>query len=136
MKEIKSIKTEMNHLKKSIEFTENVLEEKVLKCQEKAEHLDERIREIYEWQLDPEYIHNKSVDLEDRSKHVLNLCHLFLFQLMKALLIMKTTLMLISTTMFLLLIHNILHLINFKETLSHSVILHLTTEYPKYKQNF
>ena len=119
MKEIKSIKTEMNHLKKSIEFTENVLEEKVLKCQEKAEHLDERIREIYEWQLDPEYIHNKSVDLEDRSKHVLNLCHLFLFQLMKALLIMKTTLMLISTTMFLLLIHNILHLINFKETLSH-----------------
>ena len=54
MKEIKSIKTEMNDLKKSIEFTENVLEEKVQKCQEKAEHLDERIREIYEWQLDPE----------------------------------------------------------------------------------
>ena len=68
MKEIKSIKTEMNHLKKSIEFTENVLEEKVLKCQEKAEHLDERIREIYEWQLDPEYIHNKFVDLEDCSR--------------------------------------------------------------------
>ena len=41
MKEIKSIKTEMNDLKESIEFTENVLEEKVLKYQEKAEHLDE-----------------------------------------------------------------------------------------------
>ena len=68
MKEIKSIKTEMNDLKKSIEFTENVLEEKVQKCQEKAEHLDERIREIYEWQLDPEYVHNKLVDLEDRSR--------------------------------------------------------------------
>ena len=66
MKEIKSIKTEMNDLKKSIEFTENVLEEKVQKCQEKAEHLDERIREINEWQLDPEYIHNKLVDLENR----------------------------------------------------------------------
>ena len=39
MKEIRSIKTEMNDLKKSIEFTENVLEEKVQKCQEKAEHL-------------------------------------------------------------------------------------------------
>ena len=51
MKEIKSIKTEMNDLKKSIEFTENVLEEKVQDCQEKAEHLNERIREIYEWQL-------------------------------------------------------------------------------------
>ena len=68
MKEIKSIKTEMNDLKKSIEFTENVLEEKVQKCQEKAEHLDERIREINEWQLDPEYIHNKLVDLEDRCR--------------------------------------------------------------------
>ena len=41
MKEIKSIKTEMNDLKESIEFTENVLEEKVQKYQEKAEHLDE-----------------------------------------------------------------------------------------------
>ena len=51
MKEIKSIKTAMNDLKKSIEFTENVLEEKVQNCQEKAEHLNERIREIYEWQL-------------------------------------------------------------------------------------
>ena len=49
----------MNHLKKSIEFTENLPEEKVQKCQEKAEHLDERIREIYEWQLDPEYVHTE-----------------------------------------------------------------------------
>ena len=29
MKEVKSIKTEMNDLKKSVEFTGNVLEEKV-----------------------------------------------------------------------------------------------------------
>ena len=36
MKEIKSIKTEMN-----IEFSQNVLKEKVQKCQEKAEHLNE-----------------------------------------------------------------------------------------------
>ena len=32
MKEIKSIKTEMNDLKESIEFTKNALEEKVQKC--------------------------------------------------------------------------------------------------------
>ena len=69
MKGIKSIKTEMDDLEKSIEFTiENVLEQKVQKCQEKAEHLDERIREFYEWQLDPEYVHNKLIDLEDRSR--------------------------------------------------------------------
>ena len=39
MKEIKSIKTDMNDFKKSIEFTENGLEEKVQKCQEKAEYM-------------------------------------------------------------------------------------------------
>ena len=67
MKEVKSIKTEMNDLKESIEFTGNALEEKVQKFQEKAEYLDEQIREIYEWQLDPEYVHNKLEDLEDSS---------------------------------------------------------------------
>ena len=45
-----------------------MLEEKVQKRQEKTEHLDERIREIYEWLLDPEYVHNKLVELEDRSR--------------------------------------------------------------------
>ena len=33
-----------------------------------AEHLDERIREIYKWQLDLEYVHNKLVDREDCSR--------------------------------------------------------------------
>ena len=68
MKGIKSIKTEMNDLKKSIELTEIMQKEKVQKCQEKAEHPDEQIREIYEWQLDPEYFHNKLLYLEDRSR--------------------------------------------------------------------
>ena len=58
----------MNHLKKSIEFTENVLEEKILKCKENTKHLNERIREIYEWQLDSEYVDNKLVDLKDRCR--------------------------------------------------------------------
>ena len=67
MKEVKSIKTEMNDLKKSVKFTGNVLEEKVQRFQDKAEYLDEQIREINEWQLHPEYVHNKLEDLEDRS---------------------------------------------------------------------
>ena len=33
-----------------------------------AEHLNERVREVYEWRLDPEYVHNNLVDLEDRSR--------------------------------------------------------------------
>ena len=51
----------MNDIKKSIEFTENVLEKR-------AEHIDEQIREIYDWQLNPQYVHNKLVDLEDCSR--------------------------------------------------------------------
>ena len=31
-------------------------------------HLDKRIQEIYEWQLDAVYVHNKLVDLEDCSR--------------------------------------------------------------------
>ena len=42
IKQIKSVKIEMNDLKKSIEFSKDVLEEKVQKCQEKAEHLEEQ----------------------------------------------------------------------------------------------
>ena len=68
MKGIKSIKTEMNDLKKSIELTEIVLKENVQKSQEKAEHLYERIRETYDWQIYPEYFHNKLLYLEDRSR--------------------------------------------------------------------
>ena len=30
--------------------------------------MDEQIGETYEWQLNPEYVHNKLVDLEDRSR--------------------------------------------------------------------
>ena len=62
IKKIKSIKTQMDDLMKSIiEFTENVLEEKV-------QNLAEQIREKCEWQLNPEHVHIKLEDLEDRSR--------------------------------------------------------------------
>ena len=37
------------------------------KCHDKAEYLDKKIREIYEWQLDPEYVHNKLLNLQGSS---------------------------------------------------------------------
>ena len=43
IEKIKSIKTETNDLMKSKEFTENVVEVKVQKYQEKAEHFDGQI---------------------------------------------------------------------------------------------
>ena len=57
----------MNDLK-IIEFTENVLEEKIQKSQEKTERHDKRIRELYKWQPDRQYVHNQLVDLEDHSR--------------------------------------------------------------------
>ena len=46
MKEIKNIKCEMNELKKSVEFTEEVLEEKVQQMQRKVSSLEEKANEI------------------------------------------------------------------------------------------
>ena len=53
MKEIKNIKSEMNELKKSIKFTEEVLEEKVQNMHRKVSSLEENVEEIYDYQIDP-----------------------------------------------------------------------------------
>ena len=68
MKEIKNIKSEMNELKKSIEFTEEVLEEKVQNMHRKVSSLDEKVEEIYDYQIDPDEVEKKLTDLEDRSR--------------------------------------------------------------------
>ena len=65
MKEIKNIKSEVNELKKSIEFTEEVLEEKVQNMQRKVSSLEEKVEQIYNYQIDLE---KKLTDLEDRSR--------------------------------------------------------------------
>ena len=54
MKEIKNIKSEMNELKKSIKFTEEVLEEKVQNMHRKVSSLEENVEEIYDYQIDPD----------------------------------------------------------------------------------
>ena len=68
MKEIKNIKIEMNELKKSIEFTEEVLEEKVQIMHRKVSSLEEKVEEIYDYQIDPDEVQKKLTDLEDRSR--------------------------------------------------------------------
>ena len=68
MKEIKNIKSEMNELKKSIEFTEEVLEEKVQTMHRKVSSLEEKVEEIYDYQIDPDEAQKKLTDLEDRSR--------------------------------------------------------------------
>ena len=73
--EIGKLREEINDLKKSIEFTENVLEEKVAKVelnvcelQEKFKKVEENLAYMKDYIEDAENIRNKLVELEDHSR--------------------------------------------------------------------
>ena len=75
MQGIKSLKNEVNELKKSMKFTENDLEEKVNNVEENMCKVKEDLKDIYEYQIDLYYmndslknIRNKLTELEDRSR--------------------------------------------------------------------
>ena len=73
--EIGKLREEINDLKKSTEFTENVVEEKVAKVEQNVCQLQEKFKKVEEdvtymndYIEDAENIHNKLVELEDRSR--------------------------------------------------------------------
>ena len=73
MREIKSLKNEVNDFKKSMEFTQNNLEERVKDVEENMCKVKKDLKEIYEYQIDPDYVNdsltdirNKLTELEDR----------------------------------------------------------------------
>ena len=73
--EIRKLREEINNLKKSTEFTENVLEEKVAKVEQnvceqegKFKKVEEDVTYMHDYIDDAENIHNKLVELEDRSR--------------------------------------------------------------------
>ena len=68
MNEIKNLKQEISELKSSLDFTEDVLEKKVEKLEENMKDVDMRIQDIYEYQVDPNYVLDKLAELEDRSR--------------------------------------------------------------------
>ena len=59
MQEIHGMINEINDLRKSLEFTQNSLEEKVGNVAERMEKLDSDIQELYEYQIDPKYVQDK-----------------------------------------------------------------------------
>ena len=63
--DIKEIKTEINDFKASLQFTENKEFRK-----KKVKVFSERVKvyKVYDIQIDPELVHNKLVDIEDRSR--------------------------------------------------------------------
>ena len=62
MNEIKTLKREISELKSSLDFTEDVLKKKVEKLEENMKDVDARIRDIYEYQVDPNYVLDKLAD--------------------------------------------------------------------------
>ena len=68
MKEIKDLKAEVSDLKDSLEFTENVIEKKVEKLETELDDLEGKIQEIWDYQINLDYIQHKLVELEDRSR--------------------------------------------------------------------
>ena len=65
----------MSELKKSMEFTQNDLEERVNNVEENMCKVKENLQEIYEYQIDPDYVNdsladirNKLTELEDWSR--------------------------------------------------------------------
>ena len=55
--QIKELKKEVTDLKSSVEHTDADLND-----------LSDLVDEIYDYQVDPEYVANKLIDLEDRSR--------------------------------------------------------------------
>ena len=68
LKEIENIKSEVNELKKSIKFTEEVLKEKVQNMRRDVRSLEQNVEEIYDYEIDPGEVEEKLTDLEDRSR--------------------------------------------------------------------
>ena len=58
--QIEEVKKEVLDLRKSIEFTENQLEEKVKIAESKLADIEHRIKELYDYQIDPEYVEDRS----------------------------------------------------------------------------
>ena len=72
MQEIKYLKNEVNELKKSMEFTQNDLEERVNNVEKNMCKVKEDLKEIYEHHIDPDHVNdslrdvrNKLTELED-----------------------------------------------------------------------
>ena len=72
MQEIKGLKNDVNELKKGMEFTQKHMEKRVNNVEANMCKVKEDLKEIYEYQVDPDYandsltdIRNKSTELED-----------------------------------------------------------------------
>ena len=66
--EMKKLGKEVASIKQSLEFTENVPEEKIKKLDEKHVNLENQFNELYNNSLESDYFYNTLVYLEDSSR--------------------------------------------------------------------
>lgn len=66
MEELGSIKMDMTEFKKSLGFTEEVLENKVAKVKEVIGLINERVQKICDNQLNLDYVRNKLIEIKER----------------------------------------------------------------------
>ena len=59
------MKNEVNELKKSMEFTQNDLEERVNNVEESMCKVKEDLKEIYESKIDPDYVNDSLTDIRN-----------------------------------------------------------------------
>ena len=62
------MRAEISDHKDSLEFTENVVEKKVEKLETELDDLEGKVQEIWDYQINPDYIQHKLVELEDISR--------------------------------------------------------------------
>ena len=66
--EIKDLRKRITEFKENLEFTENELHGKIKNLEEKHESIKKTVDEICNSQLDSDFVYDKLIDLEDRSK--------------------------------------------------------------------
>ena len=66
MKEIKSLKQEINDLKESIELTQNDLGEKDADVEKKISTFEIKMDETYDYQIEPDYVNDSLLELQDK----------------------------------------------------------------------
>ena len=65
IKEMKSLKQEVNDLKKNIEFTQNYLEEKIADVEKKISTFEIKVNEMYHYQIDLDYVNDSLSELQE-----------------------------------------------------------------------
>ena len=64
-REVRELKTKLSDLKQSLEFTAATFNEKVSDLNSENGKFKTKIKELYEYQIDPKFVENKVVELEN-----------------------------------------------------------------------